>query len=122
MIYLDANVIIRLIEGTAAARTALDARLASTRGTARAWATSRLTRLECRTLLDRYEQFLTGREVVVLEVDAVVIERATELRARLNVRTPDAIHLASAVIAGASAFLTGDKDLARCTDVAVDVM
>jgi predicted nucleic acid-binding protein len=131
VIYLDANVIIRLIEGTPAARATLDARLASTRGTGRVWTTSRLTRLECRCkpmrqadqpLLDRYEQFLTGTEMVVLEVDDPVIEKATDLRARLNVKTPDAIHLASAIVAGASALLTGDQALARCTDVAVEVM
>lgn len=131
VIYLDANVIIRFVEEIPASRAVLGARLASCRGVRGSWSTSRLSRLECRckplrensvALLEKFERFFTGVETVVLEVDDAVIERATEIRARLNVKTPDAIHLASAIVAGASAFLTGDVALARCTDVAVEVM
>lgn len=73
-------------------------------------------------LLDQYDVFLTGADFRLVDIDDAVIEKATDLRARLNVKTPDAIHLASAIVAGASAFLTGDQALARCTDVAVEVM
>jgi hypothetical protein len=49
-------------------------------------------------------------------------ERATELRARYGFRSPDAIHLATAIDAGAIVFITGDASLTRCADVAVDVL
>lgn len=75
-----------------------------------------------RTLLDEYDVFFTAADLRMIDVDDAVIEKATELRARLNVKTPDAIHLASAMVAGAAVFLTGDQALARCTDVAVEVM
>jgi predicted nucleic acid-binding protein len=131
VIYADANVVIRLIEGDAAARAPLEARLLPLRGTGRFLLTSRLTRLECRVkplragdaaLLALYDAFFAGPEVGLSEITDAVIEKATELRAALNIKTPDAIHLATAVLSGAAAFLTGDRRLARCTEVAVEVL
>ncbi len=59
---------------------------------------------------------------LVLDVSAKVIDRATELRARYGFKSPDAIHLATAIESGANEFLTGDAGLARCTEVAVTVL
>ena len=56
------------------------------------------------------------------EVTAVVIERATDLRVRYSFKTPDAIHLATAIEGQADLFLTGDKALARCDQVNVEVL
>ena len=50
------------------------------------------------------------------------IERATELRARHGFRTPDAIHLATAIEERADLVLTGDVALRRCSEVAVEVV
>jgi len=44
------------------------------------------------------------------------------LRAGYGFKTPDAIHLASAIEAKAGIFLTGDGALARCTELAVEVL
>ena len=118
MIYADANVLIRLLEGTPAVRAPLEARLLPLRGTGRFLATSRLGRLECRckplrasdpVLLALDEAFFHGPEIQLLDITAEVVEKATELRANLNLKTPDAIHLASAILTKAAAFLTGDK-------------
>jgi predicted nucleic acid-binding protein len=77
VIYVDANVIIRLLERDAATRAPLEARLLPLRGTGRFLLTSRLTRLECRVkplrtgdtrLLALYDSFFTGAEVQLLEV------------------------------------------------------
>jgi predicted nucleic acid-binding protein len=131
VIYLDANVVIRLIEGDAAARQPLETRLQACRGVARSLATSRLTRLECRVkplrtndaiVLQLYEAFFATTEVAMLELSGSVVEKATELRAVLNLKTPDALHLASAIVNGANAFLTGDKAMAKCGEVAVEVL
>jgi hypothetical protein len=43
-------------------------------------------------------------------------------RASFKVTTPDALHLPSAIVAGAETFLTGDQSLARCTQIPVEVL
>lgn len=94
-------------------------------------ATSRLTRLECRSkplragdlaTLAQFDVFFAGVELVLADVSAAVVERATGLRARYNLKTPDAIHYATAVEVGAAVFLTGDRVLSRCSEVPVEVL
>jgi predicted nucleic acid-binding protein len=101
--YLDACCIIYMNEGAPEWRAAIASRLGALPESS-GHVTSRISRLECRskpmragdtTLLARYEAtFATAR---VVDVTAAVIERATELRARYGFRTPDAIHLATAL-------------------------
>jgi predicted nucleic acid-binding protein len=55
----------------------------------------------------------------VVDVDRAVAERAAAIRASHRYRTPDAIHLATAELAGADAFVTNDEKLASFPDVAV---
>ena len=92
--------------------------------------TSRLTRLECRSkplragdvaTLAQFDVFFAGLELVLVDVSAAVIERATDLRAQYNLKTPDALHDATAVEFGATVFLSGDRGLARCVEVPVEV-
>jgi predicted nucleic acid-binding protein len=131
VIYADANVIIRLIEGDAVTRAPLEARLSPLKGTAGFLHTSRLSWLECRIkplrakdymLLGLYDAFFTSAELTIVELSRSVVEKATDVRADLNVKTPDALHLASAIRSGVKTFLTGDKGLARCKEVAVEVL
>jgi predicted nucleic acid-binding protein len=93
--------------------------------------TSRLTRLECRSkplragdlaTVAQFDVFFAGVELVLADVSAVVIERATDLRTKYNLKTPDALHYATAVETGAAVFLTGDRGLARCVEVPVEVL
>lgn len=72
-------------------------------------------------LLDEYEEVFGAERFVLLDVTAAVLDRATDLRARHGFKTPDAIHLASAIEAGADVFLTGDASLAKCQDVRVEI-
>lgn len=39
-----------------------------------------------------------------------------------NLKTPDALHYATAEISGAAVFLTGDRALSRCSEVPVEVL
>ena len=93
--------------------------------------TSRLSMLECRVKplregdherLARFDGFFGRERLVVAEVSASVIERATEIRAAHGFRTPDAIHLATALLEGAEVFLTGDAGLKKCPGLRVDVL
>jgi uncharacterized protein len=103
-LYLDASTIIYAVESLPPFRDAVIARVMPAESTEGGIIiTSRLSRLECRvkplreantSLLGKYDEFFTRRLVRVAEVTAPVIERATGLRARYGLRTPDAIHLA----------------------------
>lgn len=63
-------------------------------------------------LAERYrELFHSFPNLTVLGVDAEIAERAAELRARHGLRTPDAVHLATAEAAGVGAFLSEDRRL-----------
>jgi predicted nucleic acid-binding protein len=93
--------------------------------------TSRLTRLECRVkplregdafCLHQYEIFFSGAELIFAEVSTAVIETATELRARYNLKTPDALHFATAIQAGATLFLAGDQALSICSELPVELV
>jgi predicted nucleic acid-binding protein len=123
--------VIRLVEGDTATRAPLEIRLASCLTVPSSLVTSRLARLECRSkplrlgdfaTLTQFEVFFSGIELVLIDVSAAVIERATDLRAKYNLKTPDALHYATAIEIGATVFLTGDRDLSRCSEVLVEVL
>ncbi len=91
--------------------------------------TSTITLTECLTkplrekdaaLVAAYNAMLRStRGIRLIPVDATVAGRAADLRARYNLRTPDALHVATALAAGCDAFLTNDRDLKRVTEVRV---
>lgn len=86
-------------------------------------AMSRLSWLECRVkplrdgdtaLLSRYDHFFSAPNLRWIELDRDAVERATTLRARHGLRTPDALQAACCLGVGAQhAFLTGDRAFAR---------
>jgi len=129
-IYLDACCFIYLVEGQPEWRTVVAQRLRNLEPASKL-ITSQLARLECRTkpmrdgnraLLERYDALFAADRVVVVDVSEHVIDRATDLRARHGFKTPDAIHLATALESSAAEFWTADAALSRCTDVAVTVL
>jgi predicted nucleic acid-binding protein len=131
-LYLDANVIIYGYEASEPIRSAVRSRLWQ-------WCvdedgklvTSAFSRLECRVvplrhqnqvLLAAYDGFFNGGEVEIIDVSIAVIDLAAELRAKYAFKAPDAVHLASAIQAGAQVFLTADAQLRRCSNIAVEVI
>ena len=62
----------------------------------------------CRVYREMFESF---PHLAVVPVDPVIAEIASDLRAAQNLRTPDAIHLATALHAGAEAFVSQDARL-----------
>jgi uncharacterized protein len=130
-LYLDANPIIYSIEGVPEFRTAALAWIEEAEAAGGAVITSRLSRLECRVrpirdgnteLLARFEGFFAREGLELAEITAEVVETATTLRATHGFRPPDAIHLATAILAKADVFLTGDRNLARCPGLKVEVL
>jgi len=79
-------------------------------------------RTQNQRLLEHYEFLFHRSGLQVLAITPHVIERATAIRASHGFRTPDSIHLATALVAGADAFLTGDRALAKCPGLNVEIV
>ena len=63
-----------------------------------------------------------GRNFTLISIDPQIAGSAADLRARYNLRTPDALQVAAALQAGCEAFLTNDKGLQRVTELRVLVL
>ncbi len=74
-------------------------------------------------LANRYETLLLhGRGLRLEPVTAAIARRAADLRARYDLRTPDALHMATAVETGCDAFLTNDRGIKRVNEIKVLVL
>ncbi len=72
---------------------------------------------------NRYRILLAqSRNLTLLPLDTPAAEIAASLRARHNLRTPDAMQIAAAIAAGCDAFLTNDHALRRVTDIRVLIL
>ena len=131
-IYLDACTVIYLVEAVRPFHTTVIDKLAAHRSEPESrLLTSRLSRLECRVrplqekntaLLGAYDEFFSKERLLVIDITGPIIEHATELRARYRFKTPDAIHLATAIDQKADVFYTGDADLLRCAEIKVETL
>jgi predicted nucleic acid-binding protein len=130
-LYLDANPIIYTVEANPAFQAEVLHWVREAEAANGLLVTSRLSQIECRShpmrnsdqeTLARFDRFFASDNLVLFDVSGDVIQLATELRARYNFHSADAIHLATAILIGADVFLTGDAVLARCTDIRVVVL
>jgi uncharacterized protein len=127
-VYLDASPVVYGIERVAPFWPPVGARVTDP-GDVRV--ASELTRMEClvfpirngnATLIQDYEAFFATMVAELRPFDRTLFERATNIRARFNFKTPDALHLAAAMEAGCDVFLTGDQRLTRFTGITVEVV
>ena len=58
----------------------------------------------------------------LLPITAPIAETAADLRARYNLRTPDALHVATAIASDCDALLTNDARLKRAHEITVLVL
>ena len=68
------------------------------------------------------ELLLNTRHIEVVPISITIAEKAAGLRAAYNLRTPDAMQLATAIISRCQGFLTNDRKLLGVTDIAVWVL
>jgi predicted nucleic acid-binding protein len=130
IVYLDANAVIDSVEHIQPHwRLLRPLWTAARRGTV-GIATSELTWLEClvkplRTgdtaLEARYKRVLTGREVSLLPATRGLWESAARLRA-LGLKTPDALHAATALGVGCASFVTNDNLFRRVPGLPVEIL
>ncbi len=127
-IYLDTAPLIYLVENVPPYVSVIADRLAAP-GTIQVCC--ELSRLECRVkpirdseiaLLAAFDSYFAAIASEIVPLTRQVIDVATDLRARYGFRTPDAIHLAAAVVDSCDLFLTNDHQLARCTEIPVEIV
>lgn len=120
LIYLDSNIVVYLVEDMPVFSPQADALIASLADEGHWLAVSHLVRMECRTgamlsgdpaLLGDYDEFFADVRHQVLELPSEVFDLAAELRARHRIAAVDALHLATAVVAGCDAFATNDRHI-----------
>ena len=74
-------------------------------------------------LVKTYQAILLNSRAFQLKVVSLQIAtQATDLRAQYNLRTPDALHVATALETYCDAFLTNDLELKRVTEIKVLVL
>ncbi len=119
-VYLDANAIIYLTEGNPPLKTSMEKIVSEIQHAAARVITSELTfteilvlpfRTKNSELIMAYES-LTNAFVEPIPIGRKELFLAAKLRAdTVRLRTPDALHLATAILSGADIFVTGDAGL-----------
>ena len=76
-----------------------------------------------KTVEQAYRMLLQATQnITLMPITVRTAERAANLRAQYNLRTPDALHVASAIEAGCDGFLTNDLTLRRITELRMLVL
>lgn len=132
IVHVDTCAIIYLLEKQAPRDELVRAVLLEFEGGRRKGTSSVITLLEVMVkplregraaLANEYREILTKSPALhLLNVDQSVVESAARIRADYRFKVPDAIQFASALRAGASVFLTNDKDLRRFTELDVLIL
>lgn len=71
---------------------------------------------------DYREMLTTFPNLQLIDLDPELADRASDLRAKYNLKTPDAIQIAATLQAGGTAFITNDPVFKRVTEVEVLVI
>jgi predicted nucleic acid-binding protein len=126
-IFLDTAPLIYFIEGNSQYQEKLEQIFKSNDNGDFAFIASSITLLEVlvkplkegrNELAKKYINILTGAKgIEVFEITNDIAIKAAELRAKYNLKTPDAIQLATAIECNADYFLTNDLRLKLVTEV-----
>jgi predicted nucleic acid-binding protein len=127
-IYLDSAPIIYTVEQVMPYASMIDTRLSSPDVVC---VTSDLARMECRVkplqaknieLRKDYDYYFEMAMAEIIVLSTQVMDYATDIRARYGFKTPDSIHLASALVSKCDLFLTNDYRLERFAEIAIEII
>ena len=123
-VFLDACLVIDLVEGTAEQQQCLKAQLRGRRVYG-----SELVRMEARLQairdnrlehLETYDRYFA--DCWLVPFDRSVFDLATRLRIAHRIKTPDTLHLAAALIAECDQFWTNDQHLAKAAEGHLEIV
>ncbi|MFS2189317.1 type II toxin-antitoxin system VapC family toxin [Mucilaginibacter sp. Mucisp84] len=128
-IFLDTAPLIYFIEGHSTYQEKLIEYFSANDNGEFAFITSSITLLEVLVkpikdrktkLVSQYKNILLNAEgIQIFGISNEVAEKAAELRAKYNLRTPDALQIASALIHEADYFFTNDHRLNSVTEISI---
>ena len=132
MVYLDANCFIYSVERIDPYQAILDVLWRTVSVGQLKIVTSELTLLEVLVKPLRIGDAITATtfrtvlqhtpDVQMMPITQPVLEEAANLRATLNLRTPDAIHAATALLNRCGLFVTNDNGFRRISSLSVSVL
>lgn len=74
-------------------------------------------------LVIKYQTYLAAYDdLAIVDLLPQIILEASSLRAKYNIATPDAIHLATAIAFEVDTFITNDRDLKKVKEVNVTLL
>ncbi len=129
-VYLDSCIVIYLIQGPEELSKAILQALRPSEGEPPWSLFSDLTRLECRVwpmrqgndqLLHQFDEFFASEDLTRIPMTAETFDLATELRSLHGVKTPDALHLAAAILGECQEFWTNDLRLSASAEKRIEV-
>lgn len=131
-VYVDANVVIYSVEKVEPYYTALQPLWAAAQASSISLISSELLLLE--TLVKPLQQadrvseagyralLLASNELRLMPITMPILDSAARLRATTGLRTPDAIHAATALLAGCVLFATNDTGFTRVAGLPVVIL
>lgn len=131
-IYLDTNIFIYAVEGYAEFETELNELFETFDSGNLKAITSELTLAEVlvKPLIDNnakvsyaYENAIQSSQALeVVPINRTILRESARLRSTINIRLPDAIHAATAILNGYETFITNDKRLEALSGIDVVVL
>lgn len=74
-------------------------------------------------IIKKYREFLmNSMDFTLYSIDSVIAEKSAEIRAKYNLRTPDAIQLAIALENNATLFITNDNNLEKIKEIKILIL
>ena len=73
-------------------------------------------------LVNDYEQLMLEGDMQLIPISQTLLREAARLRATTNLRTPDAIHVATAMNTGCTLFLSNDRGLRGISHLSVVIL
>ena len=75
-----------------------------------------------KSLVSDYEQLLLNSAMQLIPINQSILRQAANLRATTNLKTPDAIHAATAISVNCDQFITNDKNFRNLSNLPVVIL